>query len=344
MPHELDRLPDGTAAMFSVRQTPWHREGTVVAAAPSLQQALRLGGLDFEVEVRPLYTRLPSDPTLPVSTYARAGRACATVRTDTETVLGIVSERYQPLQNRDAFGVLEPLLDAGLASLETGGSLRAGRDVWMLVRFRVDSPAVQEIFADEMIPFGLLSNNHAGQRRVVVQEVAVRVCCANTLAIALSDRRRALSVRHTATVEARTVEAARRLWAGLIERYEEAARQFRLLQARYLDVATFRRLVLDGVAPMPSALDQPGLTSRQEGVRARIEARRACLTRLWTDGAGHSGEPTAWLAYNGAVEALDHESTLWRVRGPRTAALLDGRLATLKIRLLNGLLAHCGSN
>ena len=57
MAHELDRLSDGTAAVFSVRDTPWHREGTVLHDAPSLEQALRLGGLDFEVEGRPLFTR-----------------------------------------------------------------------------------------------------------------------------------------------------------------------------------------------------------------------------------------------------------------------------------------------
>jgi hypothetical protein len=32
-------------------------------------------------------------------------------------VLGTVSGRYQPLQNRDAFSILEPLFDGGLALL-----------------------------------------------------------------------------------------------------------------------------------------------------------------------------------------------------------------------------------
>lgn len=168
MPHELDRRADGSAAMFSVHATPWHREGTILNEAPSLADALTLGGLDFEVAVRPLYIRTPATPALPdVLTYERAADAFATVRTDRETVLGVVSGRYQPLQNRDAFGVLVPLLDAGLASLETGGALRDGRDAWMLVRFNIDSPVVQEVFADEVIPFGMISNNHSGQRKVV---------------------------------------------------------------------------------------------------------------------------------------------------------------------------------
>lgn len=344
MAHELDRRENGKAAMFSVRLTPWHHEGTLLTEAPSLDEGLRVAGLDFEVEVRPLYTRVHQYPGVPIYGYQSAGRACATVRTDRETVLGIVSERYQPLQNRDAFGVLEPLLDAGLASLETGGSLRGGRDVWVLVRFNVDSPLVREVFADEIVPFGLVSNNHAGQRKVIVQETPIRVVCANTLGIAVNKRERALGVRHTASVEARTVEAAKQLWSGLIERYEAAARQYEVLKARHLDTALFRKLVLDTMARIPSRLERPGLTSRQEVARARIVERRNRIEHLWEHGAGHRGDHSMYEAYNAAVESLDHDAFLWKVRGPRTQALYDGRLAQMKNRVLTALIDAASSN
>lgn len=35
--------------MFSVREIPWHGLGTVVADAPSSEDALKLAGLDWEV-------------------------------------------------------------------------------------------------------------------------------------------------------------------------------------------------------------------------------------------------------------------------------------------------------
>jgi phage/plasmid-like protein (TIGR03299 family) len=297
-----------------------------------------VGGLDFEVDVRPLYVQ--SEPEdLPFCTYDRAGNAAATVRTDRGTVLGIVTERYQPLQNRDAFGVLEPLLDAGLASLETGGALRGGCDVWMLVRFNVVSPIVQEVFTDEVVPFGLISNNHAGKRKVIMRETPIRVVCANTLSLALDDQSHALNVRHTASVEAKTVEAARQLWSGLIERYETAAQQYRALKVRHMDTALFRRLVLDVAAPIPSRLDGANLTKRQEKARERVIARRLRIKQLWTEGAGHSGDDSMWEAYNAVAECLDHDTKIWRVRGSRTASLMDGRLAGIKNRVLNGLVA-----
>jgi hypothetical protein len=89
--------PTGSAAIFSVPATPWHREGTILNEAPSLAAALSLGGLDFEVDVRPPYTRTPATPELPdVFTHERAADAFGTVTTDRESVLGVVSGRYRP--------------------------------------------------------------------------------------------------------------------------------------------------------------------------------------------------------------------------------------------------------
>ncbi|MGH3441036.1 MAG: hypothetical protein ACRDUY_03120, partial [Nitriliruptorales bacterium] len=117
------------------------------------------------------------------------------------------------------------------------------------------------------------------------------------------------------------------MWSGLIERYEVAARQYDMLKARHMDTAMFRRLVLDVAARIPERLDRAGLTPRQEGARARIVARRNRLAQLWEEGAGHRGDHSMYEAYNATVESLDHDMGLWRVRGPRTAALLGGRLA-----------------
>jgi hypothetical protein len=50
-----------------------------------------------------------------------------------------------------------------------------------------------------------------------------------------------------------------------------------------------------------------------------------------------------WEAYNAVAESIDHDAQLWRVRGPRTAALLDGRLREIKGRVLANLLSAARS-
>ena len=41
--------------MMYVREVPWHGLGTMVAEAPTSKDALRLAGLDWKVEGRPIY-------------------------------------------------------------------------------------------------------------------------------------------------------------------------------------------------------------------------------------------------------------------------------------------------
>src|SRR5689334_1657071 len=89
MAHELDRKNDGSAAMFSVRETPWHKLGAVLAEVPTLRDALSLAGADFEVVKRPL--TVAPDPERgfpPCSVFG----SYAITRTDRHEVLGIVGE------------------------------------------------------------------------------------------------------------------------------------------------------------------------------------------------------------------------------------------------------------
>jgi len=333
MAHELDTRADGTAAMFSVEKTPWHRLGSVLTEAPSLSQALELAGLNFEVSLEDIFTE----------SGTRVPDHYASVRTDRNEILGVVGGRYTPLQNTDAFAVLEPLLDTGLATLETGGSLRGGRDVWMMVKFNVATPAVQEFFTDEVVPYGLISNNHNGTRQVVVQETPIRTVCWNTLTMALragAKSQRAVGIRHTASVEARTVDAATTLWEGIIERYDAAALQYGVLKRHYLTVAEFRAHVLDVIAPIPEEK-----SARIESRILRAERKRQRVEDLWTGGKGHTGDLSAWEAYNAVVESVDHDRDIWTVRGEgdnperRLEALTgEGPLQTVKDTALRSLL------
>lgn len=97
--------------------------------------------------------------------------------------------------------------------------------------------------------------------------------------------------------------------------------------------------MLDVAAPVPDELDRAGLTPRQEVARQRVLARRDRLSHLWENGAGHSGDHSAWEAYNAVVESVDHDEEVWRVRGSRAEALLDGRLVEIKDRVLGALVA-----
>lgn len=347
MAHELT-FDRGIAQVFSVKQTPWHREGHVLTEAPTYERALELAGLDFEVEVVPDYIRRN---TLDGNDhyYVPSDTGRKVLRTDNGKELGTVGTGYTPLQNADAFRVLRPLLDSGVVSLETGGSLREGSDVWLLSRFNIEKfgPVVREVFTDEVIPFGLIANNHNGRRGVLLQLTPIRVICANTLGASEArlgkDEKvgRAYTLKHTANVEEKVIEAAENLFRGIVERYEVIARQYRLLKATVLQEQEFKRAVLDLIAPDPR--ENPSFNpeaSRAQLVLDRADQKRAELRRLWDEGDGHQGDHSAWEAYNGVVQAIDHDvAGLFPIRGGawRTASLLDGTYAQRKGQVLDEL-------
>jgi len=349
MAHELDRnLATGKAAMFSVEETPWHREGRVLTGAPTFEEAMAMAGCDYEVATRPVFVAEAD------GTFSQSATGQAIVRLDRQTTLGeavlkVVGDDYVPVQNRDAFGVLEPLLDKGVAHLETGGTLRAGRDAWMMVRFDITDPVVQEVFADEVVPFGLITNNHSGEARVLVIQTPIRVVCANTLGMALvnwRDRADAVAVAHKGEARIKVVEAAERLFGGIVERYRVIAKQYRAMKERILTADEFIRTVLDKASPLPKdlhGLHTEHLTVRgYDLARKRAEERREAISSAWTGGRGHVGDRSAWEAYNGAVEVIDHDAVLYRTNGSRVAALLGGRLLEAKSAVLNSVAALCG--
>ena len=251
------------------------------------------------------------------------------------------------MQNRDAFQPIRPLVDAGVLELETGGALREGADAWILGRFNVErfGPVVREVFADQIVPYILVANNHNGRRKARIAQTPIRVVCANTLDMVDQDIGRGIgrsvAVRHVQGAERRMVEAAEKLLGAIIERYETLATQYRILKNVTLTPAEFDTLVLDPVAPDPRTNpDWTPSTPSAEAALERALGKRYEIRRLWTDGDGHTGDSSAWEAYNGLVQAVDHGTGLFPVRFERTRSLLDGRLRDLKRTCKHRLLDH----
>lgn len=186
-------------SMFSVREKPWHGLGTIIQEACNSEEALRLAGLDWDVN------------QIPVTYNDKATGYQFNVRSSDDTVLGVVGGRYKPVQNKDAFAFTDELI-GGDVRYETAGSLSSGKRVWMLAKM-----PDTKILDDVVEPYMCLTNSHDGFGSLKVCMTPVRVVCQNTLNMALDNAKRTWNVRHTGNIQNKLAEAQHTL--GLAQDY-----------------------------------------------------------------------------------------------------------------------------
>src|SRR4029079_7544837 len=129
-------------------------------------EALQLAGLDFAVEKAPLYAKVGKTSVL-------VPGKMATVRTDTNTPLGVVSPRYRVVQNADAFAFADAIVDSGGAHYETAAALFGGRQVFLSMELPNDTHV-----AGDPSDYGLsllVSNGHDGKNALRADVTVERV-------------------------------------------------------------------------------------------------------------------------------------------------------------------------
>lgn len=241
--------------MFSVREKPWHGLGIIVNEAPDSQKALELAGLDWNVIQKDIIT---SDGSSIISGFK------ANVRDNDNSVLGIVTDRYKVVQNRDAFAFTDELLGDGVR-YETAGSLQGGRKTWILARL----PHQYIINGEEITPFLVFMNAHDGSSAIKVAMTPVRVVCSNTLNLALSTAKRSWSCYHTGDINGKMNEARNTLlFAG--KYMTELGKSFDELSR----IKLFDSKVIEFINELIPEPDNPSPQQRRNIIRLREDVKR----------------------------------------------------------------------
>lgn len=190
--------------MFFVREKPWHGLGVRVESALSSMEALIAAGLNWNVLQQEIYTQ----DGFKIPGYL------ANVRDSDRKVLGVVGERYQIVQNREAFAFTDELLGKGVR-YETAGSLKEGKRIWILARL----PKAYRLAEDKVLPYLVFSNTHDGSGAIKVAMTPIRVVCNNTLNLALETASRVWTAKHTGDMSAKMEDAKMTLF--MAEHYME---------------------------------------------------------------------------------------------------------------------------
>ena len=332
MAHEID-ITNGVASFADSRTDAWHQLGQQVGHTMTAEEAMREAHLaGWNVRKMPLV--VPQEPVLTedgVTTPAplEVPDRYATVRTNPITgavdYLGVVGERYVPIQNEEHADMLNALVDESGAHFETAGALRGGRQTFFTMKLPeslvLDGPGGQ----DRTDLYIAALNSHDGQSAFRMLVTPVRIVCANTQSAALGAARSSWTIRHTSGAKGAIAEARASL--GLTFRYvaafEEECKRMIDATVNEAEVDLFLRQLFDVEA---AGSDRSADTRRNHvaGVQKMLE--------LPTN-AAIAG--TRYGVYNAITEYVDHG---WEVRGQRgrrgvgAEAAVLGDYARLKAR------------
>ena len=302
MAHQLD-FTKGKAAIAYTGETPWHKYGTQFKKGFTSEEALEAAGLDYEVELQELST-----PNVVCESHK------AIVRTDTQDVLGVVGNNYEPLQNKDAFRFFDALVKDKTALYETAGALKGGRQIWLLAKIQGQIDILKN---DPINKYFLLTNSHDGLRAVAGRITPIRVVCDNTLTAAMGRKvREEIRIVHRGNVADR-LEFAGQLLAKVGAYYDELSEVYRKFAKVHMKEKQMRTYIAEALRPYGGVkTEQEALEiaklQEEEGMSVRLQTEVNNVLTLVENGRGtdiKGVRGTLWGTYNAITEYVDHHKT-----------------------------------
>jgi phage/plasmid-like protein (TIGR03299 family) len=312
-PLEGTIMPADIESMFSVRQMPWHEQGTVLPDYPSTwTEARTLAGLDWDPVTGPVYavTGINPDGT---EHYEPIQGWKSIARSDTGAVLSLNKDSYTVIDHGEMGEIIEAVLAQPNVRWETAGVIDGGRAVWCLAY--LDEPITIPGDDSPTLPYLAITNRHDGTAACALRATAVRIVCANTF------RAAELEGERTGTTFSFIHKAS---WRNRIDEARRAVTGARTEMQRYTELATEllgipisgqqRELFITQFIPMPP----DGLIT--DRVARNVEQARNAVRLLFQSTTTEQIAGTAYGLVQAAGEYLDHVRTArtWETRLNRT--------------------------
>ncbi|MGQ1274511.1 DUF932 domain-containing protein [Acinetobacter baumannii] len=166
--------------MAFVGQTPWHGLGSQLLPNQPIEIWAQQAGMDWRIESSNVSYMAKNERGQNILMPYEEQRVL--YRSDTHTLLSVVSQRYQEVQPMEILNFYKDLTEKSGFELETAGVLKGGRKFWALAR---TGQAAALKGKDVSNGYILLATACDGTLATTAQFTSIRVVCNNTLAIAL---------------------------------------------------------------------------------------------------------------------------------------------------------------
>lgn len=203
----------GRYSFFSVQEKAWHGLGQIVEDYPTSEEAIKHVGLDYEVVKSSLFTKgsgitETADGIEMGSSELEVPNYYANIRTDNNTVLGVVGKDYHIVQNREAFDFFDAIVGGNEGILyEIAGALGNGQRIFITAKL----PGYIRVGNGDDVTekYIFLTTSHDGSGSITAAFTPIRIVCQNTLNASLRNMTNVVRIKHTSGAKQRIENAHR---------------------------------------------------------------------------------------------------------------------------------------
>lgn len=263
-----------------MRTTTWNGLGTDVKGK-TITDVLKESGLDYEVEKQSI---MLADGTI-------VPDRCATVKSGTSEILGVVSNRYEICQNTDAFEFINSVSDVEFVK---AGETNSGM-VYVIGKL----PDVK-VLNDEFTPYLIFQNGHNGRYTLKTTITPLRLVCQNQFNYAFHESPNTISIQHSRQYVAKLQEAEKLIKGTVryMNQFNNTAEELAMLKLG--NDSNVKQIINSFFTLAEDATDRQ---------IARVEDNRNELFNAYKsdDNANFTG--TAWGLINGFSDYVTHKDS-----------------------------------
>ena len=275
-------------AIITDRTTTWHAIGKSVEECRDLEGVLAASGLDYEVVKEPVFA-WPGEAQgeQPITIPNRF----VTMRENDRHLYDVVSDKFEIIQNRDAFDFVNYMGDD--LQYEKAGETATGM-VYIIGKL----PEVN-ILGDAFIPHVIFRNGFTGKVKITAAICPLRMVCQNQFNFAFKNAQNAITIRHVQNAHDKLEEAREvlKMSADYMQELNTMAEQYAgiKLGARDLD------LVLDRMFPI---VDPEHMNAFK---RHQLEEQRSKFKQAYLADDNYHFRGTAWGLINAYTDFITHK-------------------------------------
>jgi phage/plasmid-like protein (TIGR03299 family) len=193
--------------MANIKGLPFVYKGVAnVEDCRTSEEVMKKAHLDWEVAKANLYCKMPASEDIDLypgdfiygaDQYGVAENHFGIFRKDCNLVLGVVKDKYVPVQNIEAFKFFDNAIGKNKAIWQTAGCFGKGEKVFVSAKLPNTIVVNGEDPVDNYLVF---MTSHDGSTGVKMLLSPIRIVCQNTLNAAIANATNMVSFRHTESI------------------------------------------------------------------------------------------------------------------------------------------------